>query len=71
VVLPLTTNIKEGAFPIRVKIPAGVCGLEKDSDALVDQILAWDIELFRKDLGEIPEGLQEIVKSAVRDFLDL
>lgn len=71
VVLPLTTNIKEDAFPIRVRIPAGVCGLERDSDALVDQILAWDVDLFRKDLGEIPEGLQEIVKAAVRDFLDL
>lgn len=71
VVLPLTTKIIEDAFPIRVRIPAGVCGLDKDSDALVDQILAWDIDLFRKDLGEVPEGLQEIVKAAVRDFLDL
>ena len=71
VVLPLTTKLKEDAFPIRVRIPAGVCTLEKDSDVLIDQILAWDIELFRKDLGEIPEGLQETVKAAVRDFLDL
>ena len=26
-----------------------------DSDALVDQILAWDNELFRKDLGPLPD----------------
>lgn len=71
VVLPLTTKLKEDAFPIRVRIPAGVCALEKDSDALVDQILAWDVGLFRKDLGELPEGLQDTIKAAIRDFLDL
>ena len=72
VVLPLTTQIiKEDAFPLRVRVDKGTCGLQKDSDILIDQILAWDISLFRDDLGIIPEGLQEIVKSAVRDFLDL
>jgi hypothetical protein len=34
-------------------------------------MLAWDISLFRDDLGIVPEGLQEMVKAAVRDFLDL
>jgi hypothetical protein len=42
-VLPLTTRIAEGdAFPLRVRVRAGVCHLTKDSDVLVDQILAWD-----------------------------
>lgn len=71
-VIPLTTKIlKENAFPLRVRVPAYTCGLEKDSDALVDQVLAWDKTLFKKDLGEIPDGLQEILKSALREFLDL
>jgi len=47
VVLPLTTKVsKEDAFPLRVRIPAGTCGLERDSNVLVDQILAWDNSLF-------------------------
>jgi mRNA interferase MazF len=72
VILPLTTKIiKEDAFPLRVRAHKGTCGLQKDSDILIDQILAWDKSLFREDLGVIPEGLQELVKSAVRDFLDL
>lgn len=72
VVLPLTTQIiKEDAFPLRIRVNRGICGLQKDSDILIDQILAWDISLFRDDLGIVPEGLQEIVKSALRDFLDL
>jgi mRNA interferase MazF len=71
-IIPLTTKVfKEDAFPLRVKIPHGTCGIEKESEALIDQILAWDIALFRKDLGEVPEGLQALVKEAVRDFLDL
>jgi mRNA interferase MazF len=72
VLLPLTTQtIKEDAFPLRVRVNKGTCGLEKDSDLLIDQILAWDVSLFRDDLGIIPEGLQELVKAAIRDFLDL
>src|ERR1041384_6368207 len=52
VVLPLTTRLTQGdAFPLRVRIPGGTCGLAQDSDVLVDQILAWDNSLFRKDLG--------------------
>jgi mRNA interferase MazF len=71
-IIPLTTNLQpEDTFPIRVRIPSGTCGLEKTSEALVEQILAWDISLFKKDLGIIPDGLQEILKAAIIDFLDL
>jgi mRNA interferase MazF len=71
-IIPLATRLQsEDTFPIRVRIPKGTCGLEKDSEALVEQILAWDINLFKMDLGEIPEGLQEFLKAAIKDFLDL
>ena len=72
VVLPLTTNVVRGdAFPLRVRVPSGTCRLERDSDLLVDQILAWDNALFREDLGELPEALQEDVRRALVEFLDL
>ena len=72
VVLPLTTRIVEGdAFPLRVRVRAGVCRLTTDSDVLVDQILAWDNELFRRDLGPLPEALQDEVRRALLEFLDL
>ena len=55
VVLPITTKLVRGdAFPLRVRLPAGVCRLVKDSDVMVDQILAWDNELFREDRGFSP-----------------
>ncbi|HEX7407485.1 MAG TPA: type II toxin-antitoxin system PemK/MazF family toxin [Candidatus Binatia bacterium] len=62
---------REDAFPLRVRIPAGVCGLARDSDILVDQILAWDNELFRRDLGSVPEAVQDEVRRALLEFLDL
>ena len=72
VILPLTTKTLEGdGFPLRVRIKAGNCGLAKDSDILIDQILAWDNSLFRKELGILPEALQDEVKRALLDFLDL
>jgi len=72
VVLPLTTRlVREGAFPLRVRIPAGTAGLDRDRDLLVDQILAWDNASFRRELGELPEALQDEVKAALREFLDI
>ena len=40
-------------------------------DILVDQILAWDNDLFRRDLGMLPDALQEEVRGALLEFLDL
>jgi mRNA interferase MazF len=72
VVLPLTTRVaKEDAFPLRVRVPAGTCGLGHDSDILVDQILAWDNDLFRRDLGALPEAVRDDVRRALLEFLDL
>ena len=72
VVLPLTTKlVQEDASPLRVRIPKGTCGLERDSEVLVDQILAWDNSLFHEELGMLPEALIEKVTAALRDFLDL
>ena len=72
VVLPLTTRITpQDAFPLRVRVPKGTGGLKRDSEILIDQILAWDNSLFQKELGMLPEALIEKVTSALRDFLDV
>ena len=72
VALPLTTNLApDDAFPLRVRIPAGVCRLARASEVLVDQILAWDNDLFGEDLGILPEALQDRIRRALLEFLDL
>ena len=72
VVLPLTTRLTHGdAFPLRVRVPRGTAGLSRDSDILIDQILAWDNALFGDELGELPDALRDDVRSALGEFLDL
>lgn len=72
VILPLTSKIiKADVFPLRVRIPEEVAGLMHPSDVLIDQILSWDNNLFRKELGILPEALIIKVQSALKDFLDL
>lgn len=72
VILPITSRVVAAeAFPLRVRLPAGVCGLERDSDVLVDQILAWDNSLFREEIGVLPEALQDEFRRALSEFLDL
>jgi mRNA interferase MazF len=72
VVVPLSTQLAtEDAFPLRVRVPKGTCGLRRESDVLIDQILAWDNGLFRRDLGPLPDALQQDVRTALKEFLDL
>lgn len=72
VILPLTTHVvAEDAFPLRIRVPAGTAGLSRDSDILVDQMLAWDNTLFREELGLLPEALQDQIRAALLEFLDL
>ncbi len=66
-----TRVVRDDAYPLRVRIPAGVCGLSRERDVLVDQILAWDSDLFRRDLGPVLEALRDEVKRALLEFLDL
>jgi mRNA interferase MazF len=39
VVLPLTTRLVDGAFPVRVRVPRGVAGLDRDSDTALRDFL--------------------------------
>ena len=71
VILPLTSRVHDKALPLRVRVPAGVCSLEKDSDVLVDQMFAWDNTLFARELGVLPEAIQDQLRSALLEFLDL
>jgi mRNA-degrading endonuclease toxin of MazEF toxin-antitoxin module len=63
--------VRQSAFPLRVRVPAGVCRLTREGNVMTDQILAWDNELFGEDLGPLPEVLQDDVRRALLEFLDL
>lgn len=71
VVLPITTNLVNNAFPLRVRIPKETAGLHKESDIIIDQILAWDHSFFQSEIAKLPDFLIDEVKLALSDFLDL
>lgn len=72
VIIPITTRIVDGdALPLRVRIPKDTTALKQPSDLLIDQVLAWDNTLFRRELGSVSDELREKVKDALREFLDL
>ncbi len=74
VILPFTSKLRgatEEVYPLRIRIPKDVAGLEKPSDILVDQIIAWPNEAFVEEIGTLPEAYQLMVQDALKEFLDL
>ena len=71
VVVPTTTKLADAQAPLRLRLPAGTAGLERDSDALVAQLIAVANESFRKTLGPLPANLQETLDRKLRTILGL
>ncbi len=70
-IIPLTTNLIEGAEPLRIRVPAAG-QLSQDSDLIVDQLRAVDNRrLIKGPLTQIPQDLLIRVDDAVREVLDL
>lgn len=70
-VVPLTTNLTDGAEPLRMRAPAS-SGLSRESDLLIDQIRAIDNRrLLRGPLALLPTELMSAVDGAIREVLDL
>ena len=51
-ICPMSTKIVPEATILRIHIPKGETGLNKDSDILVDQIRAIDNHRFKKHIGK-------------------
>lgn len=74
VIVPFTSKLVEDIeefYPLRIRIPQDIAGLEKPSDILIDQMIAWPNEAFIEEIGFLPEAFQLLVKRAVKEFLDL
>ena len=79
IVLPVTTQTRSDAKPLRVRIAAGHPGFDVDSDVMIDQIRAIDNDRFyRGSSGELIKkiapmdgGLLQAVEHSLRQVLDL
>ena len=70
IVLPLTTNLIDGAEPLRIRIRA--TGKLRESDVLVDQIRAIDNRrLVRGPVARASSSMVTKIENALREVLDL
>ena len=69
IVVPTTTKLADTATPLRLRLPAETAGLERDSDALIAQLIAVANESFRKELGVLPAALMELLEAKLRMVL--
>lgn len=71
IVTPLTTKLVDTEAPLRLRLAAGVAGLEHDSDVLVAQLIAVANESFKQELGALPVELVTALEARLRSILNL
>lgn len=71
IIAPLTSNIKQGADILRVRLTINTANLHIESDIMIDQIRAIDNQRLIKRIGRIPEHIIRKVKDSVQVVLDL
>lgn len=70
-VVPLTTQLVDGAEPLRIRIRASA-SLKKDSDALIDQVRAIDNRrLVQGPLSRVQRPQLDAVGHALLEVFDL
>ncbi|MDY6911990.1 MAG: type II toxin-antitoxin system PemK/MazF family toxin [Chloroflexota bacterium] len=70
-IVPLTTNLTEGAEPLRIRIPVSA-GIQLESDLLIDQLRAIDNRrLIKGPLATLTSEVMAAVGEAIQEVLDL
>ena len=71
IVMPITTKLADTETPLRMRLSAGVAGVDRDSDVLVAQVIAVANESFRKELGMLSNDLVDLLDQKLRAVLTL
>lgn len=71
IVCPITTKVQTESHILRVHLTKGTANLKEDCDIMVDQIRAIDNTRLIHRIGQLDEGLSEIIKKNIRTILDL
>lgn len=65
-VVPTTTKLVATESPLRLRLAAGIAGLDRASDVLVAQVIAVANESFREELGALPDDLVAQLEGKLR-----
>ena len=56
---------------LRIRLKKGQCGVSRDSDLLLGQVIAVANESFRQEIGSLPNAMMEEVENRIRIILSL
>lgn len=72
IVLPITSQIIKGIDHLRVHLKLSkINGLEKDSDVLIDQLIALDNKRLMQRLGKVTNSELDLIAVNISIVLDL
>lgn len=69
-VVPVTSNVSH-VYPFQVLLPAGECGLPRDSKAQAEQVRSVAVERVGRRLGQLSGPLLAELEDALRLHLSL
>ena len=71
IICPITTKLNNESSILRIRINKGNCGLEQNSDIMIDQIRAIDNSRFVKKIGSASIDIKSKIKENINIVLDL
>lgn len=70
IICPITTKLNNESDVLRIRIPENSCGLNENSDIMIDQIRAIDNSRFIKKIGFITNDMKSKIKENIINVLD-
>ena len=70
IICPITTKLNNESDILRIRINKGNCGLNKNSDIMIDQIRAIDNSRFVKKIGFISTEMRLKIQENIKNVLD-
>ncbi len=71
IICPITTNVQNESEILRVHLKKGSCGLNEDSDIMIDQVRAIDNKQMQKRIGLAPKDVIPRIKYNLKILFDI
>jgi mRNA interferase MazF len=71
IICPITTKLNNESDILRIRINKGNCGLNENSDIMIDQIRAIDNSRFVKKIGILNNEMRLKIQENIKNVLDI
>jgi mRNA interferase MazF len=71
IICPITTKLNNESDILRIRINKGNCGLNENSDIMIDQIRAIDNSRFVKKIGFLSTEMILKIQENIKNVLDI